>query len=412
MGDAENYLEKIQRGGVQISAPTSLYNDLNTVRRIPVVDVSSSFGVSSLREEVFSTNSGSVTEDPDPATGEIELSTGGTANSEIEVRTAAYGRYTPGYSAKQGSGIRFESLPDEGEVKWGYFDDNDGFYWGYDGDVGELFVGRLSDGTESDRVYRSDFNGEDFFQVIGKESPDPTVGYIYQIDFSWYGYGIVNFNIVAKSDSSDMSLPAQDRVDMHNLSVTGETSITDPNQPITVIAENGSGGEDVRVRIGGRQYSIFGDLPTDQRITAATVESTSVDSGSWTHIMTWRRSDAIADPNARLSVESIDFSLDQTVRLAIVQNANLSGTSYGSPDLVDVSETLAEVSKAGSFDGIGSGTKTWGGTLQVGSSGNAEATLNPDLQQKFGQNITASLIAKGIGGSGSGISTMRISEDW
>jgi len=412
---ADNYVRVGTGGdkpGVEVKAPSSLFGDLTTITRRPVVDLTSSFGTSELRDEVTTTGSGVVAEDPDSDTGEIVLSTGATADSSVELRSAEYGRYTPGYSAQQGAGIRFDSLPSEGEVKWGYFDDDDGFYWGYDGSEGELFVGRRKNGSEAERVYESSFNGGDFGQIFDKKGPDPRTGYIYQIDFSWYGYGILEFSIVAQTADDGANDPSQVTASLHRIVVEESTTISDANQPISVVAENAGGGEDVRVRVGGRQYTVLGELPSDERITAATVEDTTVAGGAWTHVMSWRRSTAVADPNARLSVSNIDFALDQTVRVALVQNAALSGTNFVTPDLVDADETLVEVSKDGTFDGLDGGTKTWEGSLQVAGTGTAQDTLNPDVNQRFGQNIVVSLIAKGIGGSGSGISTMRISEDW
>ena len=38
--------------------------------------------------------------------------------------------------------------------------------------------------------------------------------------------------------------------------------------------------------------------------------------------------------------------------------------------------------------------------------------FSPEVDVLFGQNKTVSLIAKGVGGTGSGICTMRIGEDW
>jgi len=399
------------KDGISIKDPTSLFGDLNTIQRTSVIDLTSSFGTSAIRDEITSTGSGIVTEDPDPATGEVELSTGTTADSSITVTTAEYGRYTPGYSAQFGAGIRIPSLPTEGDIKWGYFDDSDGFYWGYDGDQQELYAARLKDGVEVTKVYVSDMNGADFPKVTDKPL-DPTNGYIFQINFAWYGYGIINFEISTQTEDDGPRNPEQITIPMHSLVVENETSTTDPNQPLRIEAENGANGEDVRVRFGGRQFSVLGNLPSDQRITAATVEDTTVDADAWTHVMSWRRKEAAADPNARLTVKDIDFALDQTCRVALIQGANLSGTNFVTPDLVNPDETLVEVSKDGTFEGLDGGTKTFEASLQVAGTGTAQDTLSPDVSQRFGQNIVVSLIAQGIGGAGSGISTMRISEDW
>ncbi len=124
--------------GLNIGRPSSLFGDLTTIERTSVIDISSTYGTSTLCDVINSTGSGVISENPDEATGEIELSTGTTADSEIKLRTTEYGRYTPGYSAQAGMGIRIPTLPTEGELRWGYFDQSDGFYWGYDGSRGRV----------------------------------------------------------------------------------------------------------------------------------------------------------------------------------------------------------------------------------------------------------------------------------
>lgn len=397
--------------GLKIGDPQSLFGDLTTIRRRTVIDLTSSFGTSTLRDETDSTGSGTISQDPDPDTGEIVLSTGTTPDSRIELTSAEYGRYVPGYSAQQGIGIRIPDLPTEGEAKWGYFNGNNGFYWGYDGDQGELFIGREKGGTEVTRVYRSEWNRGTVDTVLDRDW-DLQDGSIFQIDFSWYGYGIILFTIVSQTaDDLRSTSPRQESVAVHALSVQTDTSVNDPNQPIRVDVENGTAGEEIDVRVGGRQFSVFGEEPSEQRDTAATQFSSTVADGTWTHLMSWRRNPT-DEANARLNVDGLDFGIDQTAKLALVVNANLSGQTWGVPELVDSDETLLQVATDGTFDGIGDGTKGWEGSIQVGGQGNAQAEVNPDIDLQFGQNTVVSLIAQCDGGSGLATFTMRMLEDW
>jgi len=397
--------------GLKIGDPQSLFGDVTTIRRRTVIDLASSFGTSTLRDETDSVGSGTISQDPDPDTGEIVLSTGTTPDSRIELTSAEYGRYVPGYSAQQGVGIRIPNPPTEGEVKWGYFNGNDGFYWGYDGDQGELFVAREKGGTEVTRVYRSDWNRGTVDTILDRDW-DIQDGSIFQIDYSWYGYGIILFTIVSQT-SNDLrnTSPRQESVTVHAINVSNETSVTDPNQPIRVDAENGANGEDYDVRVGGRQYSVFGEEPSEQRDTAATIFSTTIADGAWTHIMSWRR-DPADDANARLNVDDIDFGIDQTVKLALVVNADVTGFTWGIPDLVDPDETLLQYSPSGTFNGIGNGTKGWEGSIRVGDQGNAQVGISPDIDLQFGQNTVVSLVAQCDGGTGIATTTMRMLEDW
>ena len=389
--------------------PTSLFGDATTIERRTDIAISSSFGTSSVRDEILTSGSGEVTKDP-ASTGEIELSTGTTANSEIDLRTASYGRYVPGFSAQAGIGVRFESLPTEGEVTWGYFDEDNGFYWGYDGDAEELFVALLSNGSET-RIYQGKFNGDDFEKTFG-HPVDLTRGHIFQIDFTWYGYGIVNFQIVSQTESKgDNWNPEQETMTMHSIAVQSTTSIADPNQPIRIAAKNGSSGEDVRVRLGGRQFSVFGGESDKKRVTSETSEDVSITNGVWTHVMSWQRRDDVGDKNATLTISGVDFGTDVGIRLAFLKGASISATNFRTPSLTDSSETLVDVSTDGSYDGIGGGTKLWEGSIKV-EQGETNKGINSIQQIPFGQMETISLIVKGLSGNGSGLATVRINEDW
>jgi len=427
--DAANYVGKNTLGnnfvrigtnegeeGIKIGSPTSLFGDLETIERTTLIEVASSFGTSVLRDETDSTGSGSIVGNPN-SNGEIELSTGTTPDSTIDLRTSAYGRYTPGYSAQVGVGVRVPDLANftEGEARWGYFGnggDGSGFYFGYDASQDEVFVAVRDTGTEKGRIYESDWNGEDFENVFDKPF-NPEDGYIYQINFSWYGYGIVNFDIVAQTiDTISGRTPRQETVTVHSFTIDGDTTIPDPNEPVRVEMDNASAGNDNRIAVGGRQFSIFGKQSEERRITAETRFSTSYAADAWTHIMTWRRRGDAIDANARLDFKDMDLSFTETGKFALVLNGNITGTTFVDPSLTPADETLLEVSTAGTFNGIGSGRKVWEGSSRVSGTGQAQAAVDVDAKVDFGQNNTLSLIAFGSGGSGTLTTTMRLEEDW
>ena len=404
----ELILDKLDEIG--IDEPTSLFDDTTTIERTSLVDLTSSFGTSIIRDEITSIESGSISEDPADS-GEIELSTGMTPNSTITLSSASYGRNTPGYSAQVGIGIRFPVIPTSGEVLWGYYDDTNGYYFGYDGEKQELFVARIDFGVELNRVYRSDWNGKDIEEVLGFEW-DITDGSIFQIDFSWYGYGIIVFQLVQQSANSDSpSDPKQKTIRLHALAINQDATTSDPNQPVRIEANNHESTEDIRVRVGGRQFSVFGQEPEGERITSDTKSGITVPGNSWGHVMSWRRKGS-DNANARLNVRGVKWSAGITSRYAIVVGANLSGLNFETPSLTNPDETLLEVSFEGTFDDIGDGTKQFEDHLNAGSVGNASGSVNTELNISFGQNKIVSLVAYGIEGSGSALATMRLSEDW
>ena len=404
----ELILDKLDKIG--IDNPTSLFDDTATIERRSLVDSTSSFGTSVVRDEITSTGTGSVSEDPADS-GEIELSTGTDQGSTIVLSSASYGRYTPGFSAQVGIGIRFPEIPISGEILWGYYDDNNGYYFGYDGEKQELFVARIDFGIELNRVYRSNWNGENIRDALGFDW-DITDGSIFQIDFSWYGYGIIVFQLVQQSANSESpSDPKQKTITLHTLAINGEATTSDPNQPIRVEADNQNSSEDIRVRIGGRQFSVFGQEPEEDRTTSDTKSGITVPDRSWGHVMSWRRKQS-REANARLDAQGVTWSAGVTSRYAIVVKANISGLNFTNPSLTNPDETLLEVSFDGTFNGIGDGTKQFEDHLNAGSTGTAQGSSRVETSVAFGQNNIVSLLAYGTEGSGSALATMRMSEDW
>jgi len=73
----------------------------------------------------------------------------------------------------------------------------------------------------------------------------------------------------------------------------------------------------------------------------------------------------------------------------------VSGTTYNNPSLTPSDETLLGVSLAGTFNGIGNGTKVWEGSVRVGTGGPTQLSdLSPEVDVRFGQNGVLSLIAQ------------------
>jgi hypothetical protein len=396
--------------GVNIGRPTSLFNDVTTIERKSIIDLSSTYGTSPLRDEINTTGSGSISQNPDETTGEIELSTGTTADSRVDLRTAEFGRYTPGYSAQAGMGIRIPTLPTEGELRWGYFDQDDGFYWGYDGSQEELFVARRRNGAETERTYRSNFNRNEITTILDDEF-SINEGSIFQIDYSWYGYGIILFTIVEQT-ANDLrnTSPRQESVVVHAISADNETSVSDPNQPINIQAENGANGDNNVLRVGGRQFSIFGEESSESRITSQLRSGVSVDSTAWSFVMGWRR-DPNEFANSKINIEGFDTIQTNDTRFAFVINPNLSGTSYRLPDLVPDDETLLQVSTQGSFDGLDGGSKVWEGLFK-GGSGNQGAGSSAELDVNIGQDTEFVLLARGKDRSSTIDATVRMEENF
>lgn len=384
---------------------TSAFNDLETVERRTIVDIQSSEGTSSLRDVISESGSANIPQDAQQS-GELLVESGTTSGSTATLDTALYGQYTSGYIAQQGIGVRIPNQPiDDQEIRWGYFSDNDGFFWGYDADG--LYVARLRNGSVEGKTYRGQWNEADPDDIRAESAQawELSEGAIFQIDFAWYGYGAIEFRIVSSAKNKEQRVAT-----VHKMALVDQTSITNPNQPIRMRVDNGTTTSNLQAYVGGRQFSILGSPTNNYRITSQSRQSASVASGSWTHLVSMRRKSG-EDRNINVSIGGFGAYGSGNMRVALVMNPNISGQSWTNPDLTDSSETQLESATDGTFDGIGSGTKIYEDVVSGANNKPGGADLQ-DLNIRVPRNQPVSLLAYGIGNSPTASATMRLEEDW
>ena len=93
---------------------------------------------------------------------------------------------------------------------------------------------------------------------------DLSKGNIFQIVFTWYGYGVIEFRVVIP----DPTTLAQEVITVHRFSPTGETSLADPNLPVRAEIDNDGTATALNLFVGGRQYSILGNYSPVFRVTS------------------------------------------------------------------------------------------------------------------------------------------------
>jgi hypothetical protein len=401
--DEELRVTKDSTDPSSIAKYATQFNDVNTVDRKEFINLNSSQGISSLRDIITTENGGTVS--ANTVEGEIEISTDSQSNSFAKLETARWGQYTPGFEAEMGIGVRLPQQPtDNGDIKWGYFNGQNGFYFGYDSSG--LYVAIVRNGSEQKKTYRDNWNGRDPNVIDGVDF-QPNEGAIFQINYAWYGYGSIQFSIISSQEDNP-----QRKAIVHTLSLEEETSISNPNQPIEVRVDNNSSSNAISAYIGGRQFSILGDITDNFRISSETITDVSVDNGSWTHIGTIRRK-STDDRRVNLLIDGFEANAGDDARLALVVDANISSTSYTDFELIPSDETIAEVSSAGTFDGIGQGTKAIESFIPVGqNSKSAVADPIRELNQPIPRDYPLSLIAKGVGTSTTVDAVMRVREQW
>lgn len=245
------------------------FNEQYFVQKKAIFSLNSAWGISRLRNDIVTTGSGAVSEN----NGEIVVSTGTTASSSVKLQSIERGQYIAGAEAEVGVGIRIPTLPTGSQnAMWGYFDDENGFGFGVDSTDFYTFIRR--NGTTT-KTYREDWNIDPLDGTGESELNNALQIIVWQIDFTWYGYGKISY-IANVANTNE-----QQRFQLHSFIPSDQNSIVDPNQPITVVVENGETTSDFSIRVGGRQFSIasqevrLGHRPVSEMIETIAISSTS-----------------------------------------------------------------------------------------------------------------------------------------
>lgn len=300
------------------------FGEFLTVERTPIIELNSSYGVSAIRDITNVENGSTIT----GGAGEIILSTGTDANGLAELDSGEVGRYIPGFDTEIGIGIRIPTDPVGTQVvKWGGHgqDGDNGLYWGKD--ATGFFVEIFRDGSSFKKVYQSNFNldtvdgnGKSGFDISNSD------GHIYQIDFTWYGYGRIAWLVIGTVNGAQIPIP------VHVESGFDRTSISSPNLKVHVEAGNGgTTTSDLKVYTGGRQYSVMGNYRPKYRLTGETNTSTTVGT-TRTPLISFQRKDAFGDRSIKLEGVTLTVSGNSDINYEIVLDGGLdTSASFGTP---------------------------------------------------------------------------------
>jgi hypothetical protein len=199
----------------------SMFDRLQTAEATPLFNLSSSYGISSLRDMITTSGGATVTN----TLGFYHVSTHSNPNSVATFDTAERGKLFPGNSFEAGVSVRVPVIPTGTQkATWGYFDGNNGAYFGQDSTG--VFISVLNNGVEIFKVYQSSWN-VDPLNGIGPSNLilDTTIGKMYQIRYG-YEYGIIEFRVVFVNSSNSQQIVICHRQTLGNNVVL----LSDPNQ--------------------------------------------------------------------------------------------------------------------------------------------------------------------------------------
>jgi hypothetical protein len=340
-----------------VAGNRSLFNELIITERTPLIELNPAFGLTSLRDRFGGTGTGTVTN----ADGENILGTGLTTGSTAFLISQEYGRYYPGTSSEIGFGIRAPgTYTGTAFAEWGYFGTTDGFGWGRDSTGVYLFYTRNSIQT---KVYQADWE-LDAMDGFGPSKATLTQGdgNIYRINFSWYGYGAIEWGII-KEDLSGR----QTEVIVNRYRPTGQNSVRNPNQPLTAKISNGDSTTNNVLYVGGRQYAIYAKyVPSIRRTQESRLQRTAVGT-TFVPLVTFRRK--VGFEWYPVKFHQVSLITTSPLLWALRLGGTLTGATFGTPTDVAATETSLQVDVAATA--ITGGQKIESGLISVSGSGGA-----------------------------------------
>lgn len=320
------------------------------------------------------------------------------------IETTDIGRYVPGFGAEAGIGVRVGTDPTGDQVmRWGYYDDEDGFFFEYD--TSGLYAVTRRDSTDT-RVAQADWNVD----PMDGSTPGGFVieldrGNIFQIPFTWYGYGQVNFAVAQTTFTA-----AQDVVVGHRFRPDSNTSIRNPNLPIKAEV---TGSGDGQLYVSGRQFAIVGRYIPQQRTNGLRRTLSSIGT-SWTPIIAVRRQDNDSAKRTEINVQGVTAFTDGKVEIAVVVNPTITFGTAQVPDLATTSETVVEFSDNPSSFSLGAGNTILTDILNASGSG-SNATGNqtwPGISIPIPRRQPAVLVARAFTGTVTVDAHLQVIEEW
>jgi hypothetical protein len=392
-----------------ISENETQFGETLTANRTPIIELNSSYGYSQIRDGANITGSGAIANNA----GTIEISTGTTANSIARLESAEIGRYIPGYGAQIGIGIRVENANtiNAGEILWGGIGNNNdnGVYFGYN--ANGYFVAVEKTGVV-ERIYQDDWNldkldgtGTSQYQI------NPNRGNIYQIEFTWYGYGQILFGVIAIVADGNYDqqhfIPCQSyRMDEGDTRVSLDT----PNLRVFASVNNANTTNNIVAQIGGRQYSIVGNYIPKYRFSSEYRGSVATNSANSTPLVSFTRKNGFGDRSIKINSMSAIGS-GATHILQIFLNPTLVSNNFANPTDYTPGETgLVYDNSATGFSN--NGILLWQKLLPEGQ-GNQNVLSAAELDFDVPDTGIITLAAKTVTGTGTiSVSFLEAKEEW
>jgi hypothetical protein len=380
--------------------PVTSFDELRVAERTGIIELKSVFGKSALRDMYLTTGAGASINNN---VGDAEFQLAVTGASDVAwLRSTERGRYVAGLQGEVGVACRNpQALQGNQTLRIGLFDQSNGFFFEHAaGDVVRAVV--MRDGQVVVSLPMTEWN-IDRFDGKGPSRYvfDARDGIIYNVRFTWYGYGNIEFRLnVTNPDNKQSSWLG------HIYNPYAQTSVKTPNLPISVRLANNGTAVPAQAFVAGRQYSLLGKYDAINRVNChyrvnATVPLT------FAPIISIRRKQGYLGNPIKAFAADVLSNVDVIVQFRVF--VSLTGASWGAPADTSPQETAVEVDT--SATAASGGTPIWTGVI-AGTSKTTNAT-NLDISYDLPEFDILTIFGRTVSANNASVTTaFRWTEEW
>jgi hypothetical protein len=380
--------------------PVTSFEELRVAERTGVIELKSVFGKSALRDIYLTTGVGASINN---AVGDSEFKLAVTGASDVSwLRSAERGRYVAGLQGEVGVACRNpQALHGNQTLRIGLFDESNGFFFEHSaGDVLRAVVVRdgqtvISVPTSEWNIDRFDGTGPSRYVLNLRD------GIIYNVRFTWYGYGNIEFRLnVTNPDNKQSSWLG------HVYNPFAQTSVKTPNLPISVRLANNGTPIAAQAFVAGRQYSLLGKYDAINRINSHYRINAPVTLAFNPIISIRRKQGYLGNPVKAFAADMLATG-DIIIQFRVF--ATLTGAVWGVPADTSAQETAVEVDTSASA--VTGGIPIWTGIIS-GDTRTSNAT-NLNVSYDLPEYDVLTICARTISANNASVtSAFRWTEEW
>ena len=385
VGSYDNVAIEPVSNALNVNLPRGAFGEVEVVEPTPVVQADFIYNINADMVDTTLTGSGTATQ----ASSMAVLQTTATTNSSAMIETKRFLKYRPG----QGCHVRGTALFTTGvagsEQLFGAGDDVDGLFFGYNGTSFGVMTRNNSVDTW---VAQADWNGDKMDGTGGSSNPtgqnlDMTKGNVYQINFQWLGFGLIEFAI---EDANTGRFVPVHQVRYANANTV--PSLLNPSFPILWSVENTTNNTNITVKGASCVGEIEGKIeylgPTNAIGNSKTGVTTTL-----TNILTIRNKSTYQTITNRTPINLLKYSVsvdgNKPAEFQLVKNTTLGGT----PSYTDISTNTSVVDYDTAGTTITGGQVIDFGTLCATGSASESGTSTTDIILSPGETLTLAVRA-------------------